>query len=263
MARTQKTKAALPAVVETGKVPVSYEEIMAQKAAAAKARAQALPGGGDYAALSFRGGTMKLGEQQMGNEGEFIVLGFLAERTYYDRPFNEGDKSPPACFSFGTGAPHESVKKPCSTSCEDCPMNEWGSSGVSNAKACKEGARLALIKADAMDYASAQIYTARVSTMNSKIVKDYVDALDAKGTSLPQVVTRLTCVVDGRTQYRLGFKALRPFKPAKGTENDFVALVDKAEKELEKPYPEQREQQTTARRPAQQPARSAVRRTRM
>lgn len=259
--KTTKTTETLPAVVETGKVPVSYEEVMAAKAAAARARAQGLPGGGDYAALSFRGGTMTLGQQAMGNEGEFIVLGFIPAREYYDRPYNENDKSPPACYSFDGEAPHESVKKPCSSECGDCPMNEWGSSGATNAKACKEGARLALIKADVADYASAQIYTARVSTLNSKHVKDYADALDAKGTSFPQVVTRMTCVADGRTQYRLGFKALKPFKPAKGAEGDFLALLDKAEKELTKPYPEPKEEQRSqARRPA---PKSAVRRTRM
>lgn len=259
--KTTKTTETLPAVIEAGKLPVSYEEVMAQKAAAARARAQGLPGGGDYASLSFRGGELKLGDQPMGHEGEFIILGFIPAREYYDRPYNENDKSPPACYSFDGEAPHENVKSPCSSACETCPMNEWGSSGQSNAKACKEGARLALIKSDVTDYASAQVYTARVSTLNSKHVKDYADALDGKGTSMPQVVTRLTCVADGRTQYRLGFKALKPFKPAKGTEGDFLALLDKAEKELTKPYPEPKEdQRPQQRRPA---PKSAVRRTRM
>lgn len=262
-ARSKKTAETLPTVVTPGGVPTTYEEVMAQKAAAAKARAQALPGGGDYATLSFRGGAMRLGEQAMGSEGEFLILAFAPERAYYDRPFNENDKSPPACYSLDGEKPHESIKKPCAAACEDCPMNEWGSSGVSNAKACKEGARFAVVKGDVADFASAQIYTARASTLNSKHVRDYVDALDAKGTSLPQVVTRLTCVPDGRTQYRLGFKALRPFRPAKGGETDYLALIDKAERELARPYPEPKDDgQTTARRP-QAPQRGGVRRTRM
>lgn len=260
---TTKTKPeTLPAVQEAGGAVVSYDAILAERAAKAKARVAQLPAGGAQG-LSFKGGTMAWAGQNIGHETHVIVLDYVAERTYYDRPYNENDKSPPTCYSYDGEGPHDKAAEAQSSACENCQHNQWGSANVGDGKACKEGARIIVVPADTEDFAAATPTTARVSTLNTKFLVDYVNALDARKTSLPRVVTKLTCHPDSKSQYKLGFVAVEPFRPAKGQEGAFLALLDKADAELTKPYPEPREDAPRGRRGAPAPQKGAVRRSRM
>lgn len=244
--KTTKTTAAkpvnLPAVAETGGDVVNYEDILAARAAKAKAQTARMPSGGGVQGLSFRGGKMSWAGQDVGNLTSVIILAWIPERTYYDRPYNADDKSPPTCYSYGEDTPHPKAHQPQAKDCEGCIHNEWSSANVGKGKACKEGARLILIPADTEDFEAVQLTTARVSTLNAKYLVDYVNALDARKTSVERVVTDLSCTPDPKSQYRLGFKATGVFKPTKGAATSaFLALLARADAEISKPYPGPRE----------------------
>src|SRR5690606_4328302 len=79
-----------------------------------------------------------------------VIVDFLTENKYYDRPYNKNSPTPPACFAIGANldsmAPHEKSPVPQSDVCKGCPQNEWGSDPQGGrGKACKN-ARLIAIK---------------------------------------------------------------------------------------------------------------------
>lgn len=261
MARKTTTKTDnLPAVAEKGGAVVSYEQILAERAAKAKAQTARLPSGGGGQGMSYRGGTMTWAGRDIGHTTDIIILGYLAERTYYDRPYSPDDRSPPTCYSYDGDGPHEKSADPQSSACNNCPHNEWGSANIGNGKACKEGARMIFIPADTEDFANVQPTTSRISTLNSKLLVDYVSLLDAKKSSFERVVTTKTCHPDSKSQYKLGFKAARPFAPSKAQMSAFLALLTRADEELSKPYPEPRDEGKGRKVPQQR--QGAVRRSR-
>lgn len=78
-----------------------------------------------------------------------VILDFVSYNAYFDRPFSEKDKTPPACIALGTNPDLlvPSAKSPSkqSEACKGCPNNEFGSKG--NGKACGNHRLLAVIAA--------------------------------------------------------------------------------------------------------------------
>lgn len=68
-----------------------------------------------------------------------VVIDAVSFNAFYDRPFSEKDKTPPACFALGAVKPKDLVPSANSPdkqsdACKGCPNNEFGSRG--NGKAC-------------------------------------------------------------------------------------------------------------------------------
>lgn len=255
MSRTKN----LPAVAEKSGPPVSMEEILAQRAALDASKAKTLPQGGGGQQLSFRGGVMSWAGKPVGHETNVVVLDWVPERSYYGRPYDPNNTSPPDCYSYDDERPHPKAADPQHENCEECPHNAFGSATQGKGKACKQGARLALIAADTKDLANTGVTTARVSTMNAMKFSDYLSELEAKSLRLAGTVTELTCHPDTKTQYALGFSVAGPYKVPKAGEAAFIALLNKATAEVNRPYPDQ--QEVEVRQVPQK--RGAVRRSRM
>lgn len=228
-------------VGSTGTDLVDWESFMTERTARARENTKHLPTTGGKG-LGFRGGVITMGTQQIGNEMECIILGWIPERGWYDRPYDAMNKSPPSCYSYDSIKPHPDANDPQNPTCNGCQMDAFGSAeGASRGKACKQGARLAVIPADLKTYDEADIYTAHVSTMNAKAFKDYEDSLAQHDKAISMVVTKLTCRPDPATQYALGFKALRDVNLPKKVAASYMGLLKKADVLLLTPYPPMRE----------------------
>lgn len=104
-----------------------------------------------------------------------VILDFVSVNEFFDRPYKEGEYSPPACFALGTDvndklAPSANSPDRQSEKCGGCPNNEFGSKN--DGKACTNKRRLAVTTAD--DNPDAPIYILEVSPTSIKAFDAYV-----------------------------------------------------------------------------------------
>lgn len=110
------------------------------------------------------------------------VVDFNVVHNFYEGAFDPKNIQPPVCFAIGNN-PKAMVPSPNSIqlqakTCQECPMNQFGSDG--EGKACKNGRRLALLPAnDAGDDVDAEhdIWTLDVSPTALKGWDGYVQTL--------------------------------------------------------------------------------------
>lgn len=122
-----------------------------------------------------------------------VIVDFVTQRSFYDRPFDKKNPCPPACTAISVKptemAPFKDVPKRQSDTCAACPMNEWGSDG--DGKACKEHRVLAVIPSDAD--VNTDIAVMSVSPTGLKPFDGYVRSLAASLQKAPfQVVTEVS-----------------------------------------------------------------------
>jgi hypothetical protein len=148
-----------------------------------------------------------------------VIVDFVTQRAFYDRPFDKKNQTPPACIAISakpTGmAPFKDVPVRQSDNCDGCPMNEWGSDG--DGKACKEHRLLAVIPEDAD--ATTEVALLSVSPTALKAYDGYVRSLAASLQKAPfQVLTEIKFAED-QTYATLRFGNPRPADP------DLVAIA--------------------------------------
>lgn len=117
-----------------------------------------------------------------------VILDFICVNMFYDRPYKEGDKTPPACLAIGE-EPLSMVPDPVSPdkqadSCGVCPNNQWGSKGAG--KACTNTRVLALVAPD--DDPTSPILLLKVSPTAIKAFDGYVATIASQFDSLPVAV---------------------------------------------------------------------------
>jgi len=199
------TSLAKKPVTTTAVVPWE-EELAAQAAAEAKQEKVS----GDF--FSFKGGKITFAGQDLGNDMEVVVAGAVYDRAYY--PGQYGEAKTPACYSFskdGIGmVPHEQAPNKQHTSCDACPMNQFGSALVGKGKACREYRRLALISADnlqADEVADATIGIAKIPPTSNKAYGDYVRSVaEIHKRPLWAVITHIKVLPDPKKQIDISFK---------------------------------------------------------
>ena len=104
--------------------------------------------GGSISTLSTKDKRFSLGDDDLGTEIDVVVADSAFEHAYYDRPYDEDNPTPPACFAIGKVEkdlkPHPDSPHPQNDNCHDCPLNEFESALLGKGKACKNKRRLAL-----------------------------------------------------------------------------------------------------------------------
>jgi hypothetical protein len=238
-AKAAPTKAAVPAVLKkpAGAVGSPMELL---KAAASRGMQQLakMPAGGS--GVSFRGGKISIGGQAIGNELRIIALAPQYERSFYDRIFSPEDKSPPDCYSYDGEVPHEKAASPQAESCARCPHNEWGSGSNGKGKGCKEGMRLAFLRADgALDAGvikSLPILVAKFSVTNTQQVQPVLQKLYETAGHPAGVVCNLTCHPDEARQLANDLVPLEPIE--QDWQESIVSRLAAAEELVTQPYPE-------------------------
>lgn len=75
----------------------------------------------------------------------FVKMAHSASRMYYDKPYKEGEKLSPACWSSDSNAPDPEVKTPMAPSCTSCPNSVKGSGDNGMGTKCKLSWRTAVV----------------------------------------------------------------------------------------------------------------------
>lgn len=198
---------------EPGKALVKWDEQLASLAEETT-KGITLAAGGKF--ISFAQGKMSVnGIDIDDDELECVVVGMVHHNTLYDPDERYDPKNPqsPLCYAYGTSEeemePSDESADKKSDSCAGCPFNEYGSSGKSNAKACKNLYRIALIAAsDLDDIENAEVLYANIPPTSKKLLSAYT-LNEVKGKlkrPIWSVVTLLKRVPDELSQFRVTFK---------------------------------------------------------
>lgn len=196
-----------------------------------------LPGGGGNF-MSFRGGAITVGNVPQPNPSTVIVLASAFDRAYYEGDYQPGSPASPDCYSFDGVKPHEKSADPQSTTCANCPKNQFKSARNGNGKACKEGVKFAMLHADALkgDIAESPLVMGRLSVLNTRTWRDYANGF-GDDEALWMYLTKITNQTDPKTQYRVSFE--RSLLP--NDDNLMNALASReieAKNALLTPYPD-------------------------
>jgi len=152
---------------------VSMEELIAQmenEAGEDSART------GDVAGnlLSIKGGEFTYQGADLGDELEVVILNFVSEKAWYDRPWNEDEPSAPACWAQSFGKPSElevteDVPVQQCDDCNSCWANEFGSAANGSGKACTDMRKCALVLADQLGASEDEVETVILKTPSASI----------------------------------------------------------------------------------------------
>jgi hypothetical protein len=249
----KKPKTNLPAVTPKAGVPMTWQDALRQQAAQQRAKLDALPSGGGGQGVSFKRGVLAFGgEVSRDNPAAVVLLDYVPERTWFGSVFDESNPTPPDCYSYDGVAPHPDAHDKQHANCKACPHAMFGSDTRQKGQACKQGTRLALVRARDLEVQgnAAPIFTGRLSVMNAMTFKAFAaDAIESSDGLQANVVS-LRCEPDDRTQYRVTFKLLEEVPPK--LQPAVMALTTEAAKLVIQPYPPmpQRQQRRGASRMA-------------
>ena len=117
--------------------------------------------------FSTRGGTFRLGDEDLGDFMELCIIDWVYTNTFYEGRYDPGNTRGPACaaigrddhdhllpFGVGDAIGDGGEYSPIHNACGDCPKNEWGSDPQGGkGKACKNSVRLIVAAVEEVRYA--------------------------------------------------------------------------------------------------------------
>lgn len=171
--------------------------------------------------ISLKGGVMSYGGTPMpGNKVECVIVAAAFRNSYYAGRYDANNIVNPNCFSLSQSdegmAPHENVSEPEAEVCKGCPRDEWGSDpNGGRGKACKQGRRLVIIPANALDDGADKVLTAELALLDLPVtsVKNYSQFVNTLAVSagVPAwvAVCQISVVPDAKSQFKVLFQAMR------------------------------------------------------
>lgn len=171
--------------------------------------------------ISLKSGVMSYGGTPMpGNKVEAIILAAGYRNVYYAGRFDPNNIVNPNCFALSESdedmVPHENVREKEHETCDGCPKAEWASDpNGGRGKACKQGRRLVLIPANALEEGPEKVKTAELAIMDMPVtsVKNYSQFVNTLSVSanVPTyaAVAQISVVPDAKTQFKVMFQAMR------------------------------------------------------
>ena len=190
----------------------TWQEKMALQAAA-DAQKSSVSSGGKF--ISFKGGLVSIDDKPVpGNKLEGVIIDWCYVRTYYPE-FGSGVTTP-LCYGMSKDkdvtVPHPEAAEKQNTSCEGCPMDEWGSSPVGKGKACRVARRLAIIPLSVIEQGpeailNADVYFASVPVMSISNFDSH-RAVCNQMFNMPVwgVVSEIGCKPDQRSMFKVLFQ---------------------------------------------------------
>jgi len=197
-------------------LPVGMLEALAEEAKADAAKERPA-----ISKISLKSGVMSYGGTPMpGNKVEAIIVSSSYRNAYYAGRFDPNNIVNPNCFALAESdegmVPHENVTEPENETCKGCAKDEWGSDpNGGRGKACKQGRRLVLIPANALDDGAEKVKTAELAVIDLPVtsVKNYsqfVNTLSVSaGVPAWAAVCQISVVPDAKTQFKVLFQAMR------------------------------------------------------
>lgn len=119
-----------------------------------------------------------------------VIVDFVSLNAFYDRPFNEKDKTPAACYALGAVKPKDlvpSLKSPVKQAdkCTGCPNNEFGSKGAG--KACGNHYLLGCVEPTADP--DGPVYIIQLGPKTTRNWEGYVSSIMMKHGAPPILVS--------------------------------------------------------------------------
>jgi hypothetical protein len=191
----------------TPNLPANFDEMMKAKARMYKETVASVSQG---QFISFKGGVLSVdGSPIKDNKLPVVVVDFMLENNFYAGKYNPNNTKPPSCYAIGRKAdemvPHEESADPQAASCAECPHNEWGSAEEGRGKACKNGARVALMSADGLNakiVPQSEVRFAKVPVTSMRPFAAFVKNSGEVLGKLPfQLITELAVVPDPKNQF--------------------------------------------------------------
>lgn len=183
-----------------------WDEDLAKYAQEASAKEA---GGGAF--LSFKSGMLSfMGNAIPGNKLEVVVLGDVHENLYYDQPFDPDNPVSPACFAFSEDgknmAPHPDAADPQHKDCATCPWNQFGSADNKKGKKCRNIRRIAIIPADQLEDAEAELAFAKIPPTSVMNFSNHTKRVaDAAHRPLWAAVSSISCAPHLKKQVEVTF----------------------------------------------------------
>jgi hypothetical protein len=125
----------------------------------------------------------------------------LISKAYYVKGFSDdGDFSPPDCWSLDSVRPDPSVANKVSPTCANCPKNAFGSApsrdpseGKRGGKACSDARRIAVMMPGHLSQGNEPLtFLLRVPATSLKSLKAYAQLLERQGWEPAACITRLS-----------------------------------------------------------------------
>lgn len=146
-----KTGTAVAVKKATGGNVVSIQEQLKAQAAAMANRTQ--PSTGSNIKLTKDKKFLLPNGQKVEGPLELVVIDFMSRNKFYDRPFDQNNPIPPACYAIHPEpkqlVPSDSSPDKQSDDCASCPLNQFKSAANGSGKACKNSRYLAVLPPDA------------------------------------------------------------------------------------------------------------------
>jgi hypothetical protein len=247
---------------------VPWEQEMANRAARVK---QTEKPWGSFKKISTQGGQLKIDDELVeGNSLRVVVVGWLHENQWYDKPFDPRTPAVPACYAFsdpGADDPeasmvaHAEAERPQGgpavdeggangNPCENCWANVMGSADVGRGKACKNIRRIMVVTEDALESAealeAAEMRTMNIPVMSTRYWAKFANKVaDEMSRDPAGVVCEIALQPDAKSQFVVNFEfqELVNFDQALWTAME--AKRGEAMKALQTPYPKEADIQQT------------------
>jgi len=175
--------------------------------------------------LSLASGMMTLGDTTLpNNELNGVIIASGTERTWYNRPYDPNDKSPPNCYSQKVGnddtfnptmVPAENVPNPPAENCADCPYSKMGTARQGKGPACKTRRRLLVAPANIVnepEKLGKQFVIVSVPPTSGKNFSNYVQKLSGMGIPPEAAVTRIEYIPSKKTMFEMTFEPVAPIE---------------------------------------------------
>jgi hypothetical protein len=186
---------------------VSIKDQIAAQVAALGDRIVA-PGGSK---IKLAAGKMTLPNGEVHSDPvELVIVDFVAKNAFYEDNFDPNNIQPPACFAIGTNpaklVPSPNAPLPQAATCNECPMNQFGSKG--KGKACKNERSVAVLPPGAE--ADAPLWQLSVSPTAVKGFDGYVSGVARTFETVPAGVITQVSLDPSETYPRLMFSSPVP-----------------------------------------------------
>jgi hypothetical protein len=203
-------------MTETKNLPADWKSHAANRVA--EVREEEAP---NLATVSLASGIMSIDDMAVPNNNlDVIIVAVGTERTFYNRPYDADDRSPPECYAQKVGnddtfnptmEPASNVPEPVSDSCATCPMAKLGSADTGRGPACKTRRKLICAPASVTQNPESlgkSLVMINVPPTSGKAFSQHLIKLAAAGVPPEFAVTNISYGPDKKTMFAMKFDAV-------------------------------------------------------
>jgi hypothetical protein len=154
---------------------------------------------------------------------EGVIVHTKKTNVYYKDAFNPNDVTPPTCFSNDGVRPDKSIEKPVNSTCNGCPMAEFGTNSMKSGKACRnlKPVYMLLNTDEGISLMPRQL---TITPASLKAANAFLTDLTAAGISYRKVQTRVTLFKETPkdTYFKMKFSIAKKLTPQEIADVEFL-----------------------------------------